>query len=421
MKKLSLLSCLCLPALFLVTFAPPSQAVVVLEYSELFHALLENLRTHYWSEDGDWIGDMQYDAGAFAPQILYRYGWESGDQDLIDKANRTVDRNIDLFMEVLEGNTSNLTEALIGAVSIPDAIRYYSGAKYADLPMEEMVWAGLREGKKIIREDPNPMGEYVGYLFPYGALSYAGFYYASIAKGIWGITAVPEALDVLRMANQRFWYREMIGEELASYYYDSSPYHWRQRMEAYGNGAILSALAKAYGVTLKREHRDRATALLDTFDAHLWDRNRGGYGADLDNVDWKALSINTVFLRAILDLYDVTGRPALLIRAREILEFIERDLLIEDPDHPGFVLCAHDWVPFRGPSRYICTGCNFALLEGIFRLNELVQNGPTHPFPILVCGALPGEERSTFQAAIYTVLLFLPGLWILLRRRRSLS
>jgi len=92
--------------------------------------------------------------------------------------------------------------------------------------------------------------------------------------------------------------------------------------------------------------------------------------------------------------YDVTGRPALLNRARETLEFIERDLLIEDASHPGFMICSHDWRPFYGPTEDCCTGCNFALLEGVFRLNELVQNGPIHPYPILVCGTLPGGARK---------------------------
>jgi hypothetical protein len=418
MKKPGIRFAVSLQILLTVAIVPHARAVEVTEYVEMFHEILENLRTNYWSEDGNWAGDSMYDAGSFAPQILYRYGSSVGDQDLIDKANRTVDRNIDLLMELMEGDTSNEREALIGATSILDAIVYYTGTNYADLPMEELAWTAMRLGKNTIIQDPNPMGSYVGYIFPFGALAYASQYYAAKVGGVLGFTAALDGRGVLKMARERFWHQETIGDETVSYYYDPDPSHYSVRMDAYGNGPMLAALALAYGTTHIRTYSIQATSLLDSFDAFLWDRYRGGYWENLSRLDYKGLSSNVAFLRAILDLYDATGRPDLLNQAREILVFIERDLFIEDTDKPGFLLCSHDWIPFRGPTTtHFCTGCNFALLEGIFRLNELVQNGPTYPGRILVCGTLPGEEYGWRDVAVYMSCLAVPLIWTGLKRR----
>jgi hypothetical protein len=288
--------------------------------------------------------------------------------------------------------------------------------------MEELAWTAMRLGKNTIIQDPNPMGSYVGYIFPFGALAYASQYYAAKVGGVLGFTAALDGRGVLKMARERFWHQETIGDETVSYYYDPDPSHYSVRMDAYGNGPMLAALALAYGTTHIRTYSIQATSLLDSFDAFLWDRYRGGYWENLSRLDYKGLSSNVAFLRAILDLYDATGRPDLLNQAREILVFIERDLFIEDTDKPGFLLCSHDWIPFRGPTTtHFCTGCNFALLEGIFRLNELVQEGPTYPDRIPVCGTVPGEEPPWKGLCVYALLLAVPVVWIQFTRRKIRS
>lgn len=420
MKKTGIACFFGLVVLVLSTLPSSVSAVVLNEYGDMFQKILENLRTNYWSTDGDWQGDMSFDAAVAAPRILYPYGLDEGDQDLIDKANRTVDRNFDMILKVLGGDSSDLIEALIGSPSGVDAIQYYSGEKYRSFPLTILAWSILTLSDGFIKEVPNPMGDYAGYIFELGTYAYTSTYYASVVKGLPGFTVFNNASGAIELADQRYWTTDTGNGNECGYYYDNDPQHhpFDNRMDSWANGPMLAELAMAYGVTHNNEYLSKATKVLGCFDAYLWDRNRGGYGADLDDPSIKGLSDNNAFLRGLLDLYYVTGNLAFLNRAREILDFIERDMLIEDNQNPGYFICAHDWKPSFGPSKDFCTGCNFFQLENIYRLNKLVENGPICPSPISVCGTFPNQSPPVRDWIVYITVLFSPVLWIRLGLRK---
>ena len=419
MKKFTVSTLLCSLFLLHAPLTSTCHAVEINEYDTLFHQILDNLRTNYWSPDGNWEGDWMHDAGGLAPRALYPYGIDSGDQDLIDKANITFDRNLDLFMELLGGNTSNMVEALMGITSGPDALRFYSGEKYQDFPLDAFGWLGLFLTQNLIKWVPNPLGDYLGYIFPLGAYAYTAFEVASIVKGFVGITATSMAEGQIVFANDTYWVDESYGGVDYGYYYDPTYGHRNNEpMNGFANGPMLTALAWAYGVTQEEDHLLRANALLDGVNTRIWDAARGGYAHSLHDNQTKHLSDNTAYAVALVQLYDATAQSAYLDRAREVLDFIQADLLIEDQGHPGYFICSHDWTSGSGASSSFCTGCNFAVLFAIYRLNELVQVGPTYPDPIPVCGQLLSGDDVGGGLVVLMLLLLPPGLVTLWLRGR---
>jgi hypothetical protein len=384
----------------------------------MFHEILENLRTNYWSPDGNWQGDWMYDASALAPKALYRFGMNAGDADLVQKANITIERNLDLIVELITGGSTNPLEALMALPSGLEAVEFYSGDRYRDFPLELLGWVSLGLSKGLIEQDPNPLGNYVGYVFGLGTYAYSAMELGRIVRGLPGLTAAAWGLDTLDVANTRYWVEESYGGVEYGYYWDDDPQHpFNQRMSSFVNGPMLLALAMAYGVTRDEGYRSLADALVTGINSRLWDEDRGGYAAHLDLLDAKDLSGNNAYIIALLELYNVTGEMAYLDRARETLDFIERDLFIPDRDHPGYFICSHDWREGSGTNPDFCTGCNFAQLYSIYRLNELVQNGPVHPNPVPVCGQLPGHQRSAADRVLHAAMLMLPLLAILQLRR----
>jgi len=421
MKKLCLLSVLFMSILCQSDLTHPAGAVTIIEYENMFHEILENLRTNYWSPDGNWLGDWMYDAMALAPKALYPYGIDMGDMDLINKANITVDRNIDLLFELLRGGSTDFVEGLMGTYCTLEALQFYSGEQYGNLPFEFAAWLTGVFTQGLIQEVPNPAGDFLGYPFVMGSYAYSAIEYGSIVKGFFGFTATWVALSIIETANKNYWVEDSFIDVDYGYYWDNDPDHlWNEPMNSFVNGPMLMALARAYGVTHDDEHLNKADALVRGANTRLWDQDRGGYAIHLDRPGRKLLADNNSFILALVELYNVTGQVTYLGRAREILDFIENDLFMEDQDHPGYFICSHDWDNgYTNPS--FCTGCNFAQLYSIYRLNQLVQNGPIHPDLIGVCGQLPCDRTRVEDCLIYTGILLTPFLSIIWFGRRIRS
>lgn len=358
---------------FLLLSGPStSPAVEIDEYAELFHGVLDNLVTNFWSEDGNWQGDAMYDASVLAPRILYRYGYDQEDQDLIDKANRTVDRNVDLMMDAFTFQTPNFTEAFVAASCIGDATAYYSGEEHRFFPFAPVGFMGLWVARAVVTAETNPAGEYFGYVFTLGAYAYGTLAFDPPSATM-NCTSAAWAVDAIETANESFWIELTIHDKTYGAYHDPDPCHpYSEPMSLFANGSMFAALAYAYGETGDQSYLEKADALLASFDAILWDHQRGGYTAHLYEREKKSLSSNSAIVGGLLDLYDYTGEARYLERAREVLDFIETDLVIRDWYHPDHIICAHHWEDV-GPVNHYCTGCNFGVLTNIYRLNELAH------------------------------------------------
>ncbi|MHC4194008.1 MAG: hypothetical protein ACYSP9_07520, partial [Planctomycetota bacterium] len=72
-------------------------------YSDTFGTQLDLILNEYWSEDGNWKGDMMNDATAFAPMLLFKMYKKTGCEELYRRAMTTCDYERKLITEVMSG------------------------------------------------------------------------------------------------------------------------------------------------------------------------------------------------------------------------------------------------------------------------------------------------------------------------------
>ena len=430
-RYLALLLCLVLS----LSAAGAAQAVTIDEYGDLFHAVLDNMMDHYaWEDDefgnpiiGNWDGDEMYDSTLFAPDILYRlaldpdYGDEAARERAFVLAEQTVEYETGVLFEYLFGNEAVMMEAFAGAPCLIDAFKVSRNPFY-----NLVLTAALSRVRGIVAEEPNFLGDYMGYVCANGLVGFYSLYFADVEK----ILTAGGAQDIGL---------EVIGETIERYWDDEAGRFWPID-NLYENGWMLMGLAYAYGATANGEYKVMADAVMHEIDTNLWDdvSGDGGYWEYEDYTykpalgRWKKLSTHERIARAMLHWFEVTGDTGYLDQARKMLTYTEGHLCAEDCCQPGETVCYHHWTETTGLPHAIadpedpgydpyydnpfCTGCNFNLLIDIYLLNKFVQEADNYPRPIGACGRL-ASGRAPIAASAGGLMLVLPAAFILVMKR----
>lgn len=435
-KTLSVLLVLALVA----AFPAAGRGVVLNEYGDLFDAVLSNLIDNYaWELDeegrpivGNWDRDEMYDSTLFAPDILFRLAADPDTGDETVRAQmrtlawQTVNYEMSLLMRYLLGDDGVKLEAFAGAPCLIDALRASGDWIYNLILTGAMIMV-----RDIVMQEPNFLGEYMGYVCAYGLVGYYALSFADVEKHLTGQMAEEIGLQVLDVAVQRHWVEED-GRFWPIY-------------NLYEDGWMLMGLAYAYGVTGNEEYKTMADLVMEEIDTSLWDTANptGGYWEyepymykpELGR--WKKLSTHERIARGMLHWFEVTGDPAYLDQARKMLDYTRDNLCVEDCYQPGRIMCYHHWTEVTGlphmvsdesDPRYdpyyphpFCTGCNFNLLIDIYLLNKFVQESGKYPRRIGACGTVasvePGRD-SAWASAVGGAVLALPLLCVAVLKRR---
>ncbi len=417
--------------------ASNAKAVTLDEYGDLFDAVLNNMLDNYaWQLDdqgnpiiGNWDEDEMYDSTLFAPDILYRlardpdYGDEAARARVRLMADQTIDYEMEKLGQYLLGDDSVMLEAFAGAPCIIDAYREKRR------PTHNLVLiAALYIVQGIIAEEPNFLGDYMGYVCANGLVGFYSLYFADVQGFMMGYLAQGIGLQALDAAVQKYW--DPVDERF-----------W-PISNLYEDGWMLMGLAYAYGTTGDVEYKYMADAVMAEIDTNLWDdvTGNGGYWEYTDFMykpelgPWKKLSTHERIARAMLHWFEFTGDTDYLDQARKMLDYVEAHLCAEDCYQPGEMICYHHWTTVSGLPHLIsdpedpgydpyyeypfCTGCNFNLLIDIYLLNTFAQQSANYPRTAGPCGTMVTGTASTPAKALAGMLLLsLPGLFVPALRR----
>jgi len=414
-----------------------ASAVTLDEYGALFDAVLNNMMDHYtWQLDdqgnpivGNWDQDEMYDSTLFAPDILYRlsadpdYGDEAARARVLTLADQTIQYENQVLWKYLLGDDSVMMEAFAGAPCLIDALKAKGG-----FGNTLIIWAAIGMVRDILTEDPNFLGDYMGYVCAHGLSAFYGLYFADVDKLLFGKDAQDTALEIIGWAVDKYW--------------DDSAGRFWPIDNLYEDGWMLMSLAYAYGATADESYRSMADAVMAEIDTNLWDTENpeAGYWEYAPYMykpslgRWKKLSTHERIARAMLHWYEVTGKTDYLDQARKMLDYTEANLCTEDLYQPGQTICYHHWTEVSGLPHWIsdpenpgydpyydhpfCTGCNFNLLIDIYLLNKFTQESEDYPRPVgSVCGLLVSGCGPAAGGGIGMLLLALPGIAALALRR----
>lgn len=317
-------------------------------YGDEFREILNNLVYNYWDESGDWRGDLEGDATAFAPLVLfqlYEAGW--GNQ-YYDMALKTVEYEVSLAEELLnKGILASLDTIMKGVVGGPALVYGYEFTRKEEYI--HLAKTGFRIGKSLLKSFPDLANYFL--LSPvvgYGTLIYMGF-------EIYELTGEEEVrTDCVEM----IW-------ECDGRYYDDDGYY--TPLTDWGEAVMMMALSKAYIITGEVSYLDRAEEVYATSITALWDSVNDGFFSDSSH-RYKNLSGNNNFVWGLLEMYRATGKEEYLEMAERTIDYILRDLYENG-------IAYHHWEEGVGRADYFCTGCNFELLANILTLNNLLGDG----------------------------------------------
>jgi len=317
-------------------------------FDDLFYPILNNLIDRFWQPSGDWIGDQQGDATAFAPMLFYRLALERRAPWLAERATLTAEWEMALIRRVFSlqlEDLDDLMNVVTGGPALIEACRYTGDQRYCSTAS-----LGLRGANVLARTIP---WAFVFFFDPVVAMAVSADCSFDLADVTGDDALREEGLALVDLADIKYW-READG------FYGVTCWDWPE-------ATMLMALAEAFRDTGSPVYRERADRLIETTDCVLWDKERGGYyGHITTGPRAKALSGNSIFCRAMLDWYEITREPFFIDRAFQILEFCRSDL------YAGGILW-HHWTPGEGRARDFCTGCNFFALVNIYRLNKIIM------------------------------------------------
>ncbi len=326
----------------------PVQRQMPVHFSEFeteFSDILGNLLKNYWHESGNWKGDMQGDATAFAAILLYELGLDSGDEAMTAMANATVQYEVDLVQKFLRWPKINM-EMVIGFPALASGYQYE-----ADRECAELFSAGVKANYYLISRWP---GILVPYVHDKATVYGTGSYMCFQAYDLLGTDNFKQkGLKLIEKADEQCW------DEDAGLYAYTKIIDWPQL-------TMMTALLAAYRTTEDIFFLERVQRILSVMDETYFDHTSGSYFGHPDT-QTKGLSGNNTMIWVLLDLYTVTGEIKYLNRARDVLSWI----FSEDLYDGGENIIYHHWSMEEGRAGYLCTGCNFHTLCNVYRYNKL--------------------------------------------------
>lgn len=326
----------------------------------------------FWQPSGDWRGDSMHDATSFAPFILYNVGKDCENQEYIDRANTTVEWEVQLIDKVLEQIKKDpknweeikkrLYPAVMGNIALIDGIENYSGSvvsknKLTVYSQGSILLANLA----LIFGDPQELDEIIPAFNRIQAFSFtadADFQLARITQNpIWaylGVYLTDEAIN-------QFWVNNQYGG-----YFTLDP-ALNRPPRAWDQGSMLMGLGGAYSVSGKSAYLNKKRDVVETTLTYLWDSERGGFIDSANIWSGKNLSSNLALLKGLIRWEELDSSFNHSSEIQRTFEFLENDLLFDN-------LFYHHWDRTSGRANWFCTGCNFFALDDIYEFNRPIQN-----------------------------------------------
>lgn len=141
---------------------------------------------------------------------------------------------------------------------------------------------------------------------------------------------------------------------------------FQDRLSAYPNAIMITALARAYRLTGEPRYLERARVVAETVERRLLAGSQGGYVGYEDRTDrYTALSNNNYLIQALLFLAEVSGDPVYLDRANQAIAFVREHLC-----EPEEGICYHD-LRLDHRMDWFCPGCGWQLLYNILEYRRL--------------------------------------------------
>ncbi len=309
-------------------FAP----VRLSEFEEPFNAILAGLLLA-GDDDGNWPGDMQGDATAFAPLLFYTLAGHGAEYWAY--AERTVGHEVRLIRR--------LRPDMQTVIGFPAILYGYSFSGSHRLLLE----SGLDAGYLLYRIAPASLSRLVrDETTLMGTLAYLQLEAYQLLQDE---KLLRRGLELIEAAP--------FDPERGLYQYEALP-DWPQ-------STMLMALASAYRITAEPAYLERMRLVMQQLIDRYWDQECGGFFGHPD-AQTKGLSGNNNLTWNLLDLYELTGDESYLERARATLSWITGlDLYHEQ-------MLFHHWTTAQGRADYACSGCNFQTLWNIYRFNSML-------------------------------------------------
>lgn len=351
-------------------------------YSEVLRNLLESGHTMWDGSVGSIKGDWTYDGQAFAPKALEFAG-------RVSEAKLVLDYNTSLQLQVtsqdLKNKTASVIEFVVGFGAYVDGLRIYPDK--ANWNWCNMMGLGVNVGIDLVKQDPNPVGDLNGYIC--GIASVVNTAYVDANACLNSQLAV-KGNEAYTLLNSLYWVADK------GYYRDTNPLHQGSvEFSSFQNGTALWALSWHYGIYKDADSLSKIQSLYTMSEQHLWNSTIGGY-VDLMGYPGMDLGANLLWARGWIWSYAVTGDVRYLNKTEAVLNFIQSKLFVDDNDHPGFKILAHDFsIEHDAASSNYCTGCNYLALIVIQEYNERLLLGPlTGKIPITkpACGTLVSQQ-----------------------------
>lgn len=311
-------------------------------------ALFDHLVADFWSEDGDWEGDMQGDATAFAPRVLYATAEDRTDDRYAEMAGTTVAYEVTLLHAYLLTHVLTM-DAVIGAPGLADGYDVTH-----DETWRALFLGGTAMGYDMMVADPD---QFLPYVFDLATVYGTG---ATMCFRAWEISGLEahknNGLDLVERADAEAWNEE------------AGRYDWTMVMD-WPQATMIMALVGAWRATGDEAYLDRAQRVRQTMEDECWDEERGGWFAAA-GAHGKGLSGNNNMAWALLDLYEATGDRTALARAGDTVAYTLSEDLYSEEETIAYHHWYDDTASDPGRAEYFCTGCNFQLLANVERYHR---------------------------------------------------
>ena len=189
---------------------------------------------------------------------------------------------------------------------------------------------------------------------------------AEVTEGQLSRDARNLGLEAITLANDTYWDDEMS-------YYDEMGHD----LYAYSHGIMLMALARAYALTDDESHKTRFDTIVTAMiEGGMYDDERGGFFNHL-RADDRQLASNMSIVNGLLLMYEASGQEEYLTRSKDVLDFVEAELVAEDIyedgwSFPGYQVAYHHHSPYEDRASHHCGGCNWFFLGNIYELNRII-------------------------------------------------